>query len=162
MESRNRISTMALVHEGLYRSNDMSKVQIRDYVSILVPRLAAAYCCGRNINCVVDVQENMSLVIDQAIPLGLILNELVTNAVKHAFGDRGQGNITVSIRRVDAVVEAGVMDNGVGLPEDFDVKDSPTLGLQLVVQLTRQLRGALLIGKESGTSFTVTFPVKEA
>lgn len=161
VESRNRISTMALVHEELYRSEGMSRVRIREYVNKLVPRLASAFSCGRNMRCSVDVQDT-SLSIEQAIPFGLVLNELVTNSLKHAFVGLDSGIITVFVRRVDGALEAGVSDNGVGLPESFDVQDTPTLGMQLVVQLTRQLRGSLSIGKGPGTSFIVTFPVKEA
>jgi len=161
VESRNRISSMALVHEELYRSDNLSRVNIRDYLQKLVPRLVSAFCGGRRIGCTVDVQD-VSLIIDQAIPFGLILNELVTNSVKHAFNDRDSGEINVFVRRVDGSIQADVTDDGVGLPAGFDIEGTNTLGMQLIVQLARQLRGELQVGTGAGTSFTLVFPLKEA
>ena len=161
VESRNRISSMALVHEELYLSDNLSRVNIRDYLQKLVPRLVSAFCGGRRITCSVEVQE-VSLVIDQAIPFGLILNELVTNSAKHGFNGRDSGEIHVFVRCVDGSVQASVNDDGIGLPDGFDVNGTLTLGMQLIVQLARQLRGELRIGTGAGASFTLVFPAKEA
>lgn len=161
LESRNRISSMALVHEELYRSDDLSSVNIRDYAVKLVPRLVSTFSSGRGIQCVLESDE-INLAIDQAIPFGLIVNELVTNAAKHAFAGRDPGIITVVIRALDGKLVAVVSDDGVGLPHHFDPADTSTLGMQLVVQLSRQLKGELILGNSQGTSFTLSFPVKEA
>jgi PAS domain S-box-containing protein len=161
LESRNRISSMALVHEELYRSDDLSSVNLREYANKLVPRLTAAFSSGKGLRCLVDSDET-ALVIDQAIPFGLIVNELVTNAAKHAFPGNTSGTVSLTIRRVDGTLHATVSDDGVGLPPDFDPSGTTTLGMQLVVQLTRQLRGELTHGTSHGTSFTLSFPVKEA
>ncbi|MBI4806012.1 MAG: PAS domain S-box protein [Desulfovibrio sp.] len=161
VESRNRISSMALVHEELYRSDNLSRVNIREYLQKLVPRLVSTFCGGRSIGCTVDVQD-VSLIIDQAIPFGLILNELVTNSAKHAFNGRGSGKIGVFVKRVDGNIQADVTDDGVGLPAGFDINGTQTLGMQLVVQLARQLRGELQVGTDTGTLFSLVFPLKEA
>lgn len=161
LESRNRIASMALVHEELYRSDDLSSVNIREYALKLVPRLVAAFHSGKGIQCVVEA-DDVCLVIGQAIPFGLIINELVTNAAKHAFKERPSGTISVAIHGVDGRLQARVSDDGVGLPPDFDPASTSTLGMQLVVQLTRQLRGELIHGDSQGTSFTLSFPVMEA
>jgi len=160
LESRNRIASMALVHEELYRSDDLSSVNIREYALKLVPRLVAAFHSGKGIQCAVEA-DDICLVIGQAIPFGLIINELVTNAAKHAFKDRPSGTISVAIHGVDGRLEARVLDNGIGLPQDFDPASTSSLGMQLVVQLTRQLRGELIHGDSQGASFTLSFPVME-
>ncbi|MFP5220875.1 MAG: sensor histidine kinase [Acidobacteriota bacterium] len=161
LESRNRIASMALVHEELYRSDDLSSVNIREYALKLVPRLVAAFHSGKGIRCTIEA-DDVCLVIGQAIPFGLVINELVTNAAKHAFVDRQSGTISVIIHGVDGMLQASVSDDGVGLPPDFDPAATSTLGMQLVVQLTRQLRGELTQGGKQGTSFTLSFPVTEA
>ncbi|MFZ5427067.1 MAG: sensor histidine kinase [Thermodesulfobacteriota bacterium] len=160
-ESRSRITTMALVHEELYRSSDLSGVNIREYVNKLVPRLGAAFGAGRGLEYRVEARD-AELVIDQAIPFGLIVNELVTNAVKHAFGGRDCGVITVEAGMVDGVMCLKVSDNGNGLPAGFDAAATPTLGMQLILQLTKQLRGEIEIETGTGASFTMVFPVKES
>lgn len=160
-ESRSRITTMALVHEELYRSSDLSSVNIREYVNKLVPRLGAAFGAGGGIEYRVEARDT-ELAIDQAIPFGLIVNELVTNAAKHAFGGRDSGIISVAVGTVDGTVSLKVSDNGNGLPAGFDAAATTTLGMQLILQLTKQLRGEVEIGTGNGASFTIAFPVKES
>ncbi|WP_243310659.1 sensor histidine kinase [Fundidesulfovibrio agrisoli] len=159
-ESRNRIGSMALVHEELYRSGDLSSVPVEPYLQRLVPRLLAASCDGRDISCKLDV-DDVQLVVDQAIPFGLIVNELVTNSLKHAFKGRERGEVAVSVRLKGGEITLRVEDDGVGLPPDFDLEGTATLGMQLVVQLAMQLRGRLCVRQGSGAAFECVFQAKE-
>lgn len=155
----NRVSSMALIHEELYGSTNLAQVNVRHYVERLAPKLVATYQAKRPVVCRVEA-DDVTLNIDQAVPFGLVVNELVTNAAKHAFRENG-GTITVTVRRVDRTVEAGVSDDGVGLPEGFDPAGATTLGLSLVTQLVRQLHGELVMGQGPGASLGFRFPVKE-
>ncbi|MFP5238429.1 MAG: sensor histidine kinase [Acidobacteriota bacterium] len=159
-ESRNRIGSMALVHEELYRSGDLSSVPVEPYLQRLVPRLLAASCGGRDISCKLDV-DCVQLVVDQAIPFGLIVNELVTNALKHAFNGRERGQVSVAVRQRNGEVTLRIEDDGVGLPPDFDLEGTATLGMQLVVQLAMQLHGRLCVSEGSGAAFECVFQAKE-
>jgi len=158
---RQRIGCMALVHEALHRSENLDDICMANYAGQLLSRLMGSVGAGRGIQC--DLQaEGLDLHIAQAVPLGLILNELVTNTVKHAFPDGKGGKLEVVVRQVDSLVRVEVTDNGVGLPEGFDPEATDTLGMQLVVQLTRQLHGELRLGKGKGASFSITFPLMGA
>jgi len=159
-ESRNRISSMALVHEELYSSRDLSSVPVEPYLHRLVPRLLSASSNGKDIACEL-VADAVQLVVDQAIPFGLIVNELVTNALKHAFVGRERGELAVSVRRSGGDIVLRVADDGVGLPEGFNPANTSTLGMQLVVQLATQLRGRLCVESGVGAVFECVFPAKE-
>jgi two-component sensor histidine kinase len=104
--------------------------------------------------------EDVSLGVDKAIPCGLILNELITNALKHAFPPPARGTVRVELRpEGDRRIAFSVSDDGVGMPEDFDLKNSSSLGLSLVYTLVEQLEGEVEIVRDSGTRFRVTFPM---
>jgi PAS domain S-box-containing protein len=159
-ESRNRVNSIALIHEKLYRSQELVRLDYRAYVSDLVASLFGAYGVnGERLHARMRVGE-IFLEVDTAIPLGLVVNELVSNALKHAFPDRRAGEIWVHL---DAVgpreYELEVGDNGVGLPVNFDWRTSTSLGLRLVNDLTRQLEGSVAVerGAEGGTVFRVRF-----
>ncbi|GFK93939.1 putative sensor histidine kinase pdtaS [Fundidesulfovibrio magnetotacticus] len=160
LSSRERIACMALVHEALYRSENLDDVWFGEYARQLVSRLMSSLCARPDVHYTVEA-DDVRLSIAQAVPLGLILNELVTNAMKHAFpGGRG-GSLNLRVRQVDTTVMLHIDDDGVGIPEGFDPETTSTLGMQLVVQLTRQLRGELIVGKgRKGASFSITFPIK--
>ncbi|EJL33388.1 signal transduction histidine kinase, partial [Novosphingobium sp. AP12] len=157
-ESRNRVRSMALVHENLYRAGTFARVAMGDHVRALCSHLARAYGEAPNRNAVeVDVAE-VELDLDRAIPCGLIVNELVSNALKHAFPDGRAGTIRVTLeaQRQGRFV-LSVADDGVGLPDGAESGD--TLGLQLVRDLTEQLRGRIEVRSEHGTSFSIIFGV---
>ncbi len=156
--SRNRISSMALVHEEIYRSDDFSGVNLKNYVTKLLPRIVNTFMGSKKFECLLDVEE-VWVNIDKAVPFGLILNEIVTNAAKHAFPGRGDGRMTVSIKEKDGTLEAVVEDNGVGLPDGFDPERSQTLGMQLIANLARQLKGTLRVESEGGTRFSLEVPL---
>lgn len=160
-ESRNRIASMALVHEELYRSGDLGRVDVKEYLERLAPRVIQTLRGNKHLNIVLDLAA-CHLPVDKAIPFGLIVNELLTNAIKHGFEGRKTGEIRLAVAVSDAFVLAEVADDGVALPEGFHPDACKTLGMQLVVQLTRQLRGALTFGSGQGTVFRLSFPLADA
>lgn len=157
-ESQERIKAMALVHERLYRSRDFASIDFGEYVENLIRHLALSYVEDQErISVRIDVA-NFTMDIEEAIPCGLIINELISNALKHAFPDGRRGEIWVACRAdAEGVVTIEVRDNGVGLPTDRDLLDSDTLGLQIVSMLTRQLRGTIEMKSDGGASFILTF-----
>jgi len=157
-ESQSRIASMALAHEALYGSEDLARVDLKDYVDRLMTRLVSSLG-DRGVQVQVEVSA-VPLPLTKAVPCGLILNELVTNALKYAFDGPG-GRIVVSTRREGSRVELRVEDNGRGLPAHITPENAATLGLQLVNNLTGQLRGELHITRDNGTIFTIRFPVEE-
>jgi two-component sensor histidine kinase len=163
-ESRNRIRSMAMVHEKLYHGSDLSRIDIREYIVSLVNYLNSSYNqSGNRIEISVDIRIFTRLfAIDEAIPCGLIINELLTNAFKYAFQKSGEGKLYVGFHeKIEAgkktVFSLEVKDNGQGLPADLDVQTTPTLGLQLVTLLTEQLSGKLRVFRSKGTRFQVSF-----
>ena len=160
-ESRNRIASMALVHEELYRSGDLGRVDVKEYLERLAPRVIQTLRGNKRLDIVLDLTD-CHLPVDKAIPFGLIVNELLTNAIKHGFDGRQTGEIRLAVSVSDAFVRAEVADDGVALPEGFHPEACKTLGMQLVVQLTRQLRGALTFGSGQGTVFRLSFPLADA
>jgi two-component sensor histidine kinase len=157
-ESRHRIRSMALVHERLYQAPDLARVDFAEYVRSLINYLYQSYSIAPDrVRISVEV-EPLDLGLDVAIPCGLILNELVTNALKHAFpGDSG-GQIKVAFRRCgeDAFCLT-VSDTGVGLPPDQNVWRNGSLGLQLVETLVKQMEGTLDLDRSHGAKFSITF-----
>ncbi|EHJ46503.1 signal transduction histidine kinase [Solidesulfovibrio carbinoliphilus subsp. oakridgensis] len=158
-ESRNRIASMALIHEELYRSGDLARVDLKEYLERLTPKVVQSLRGRKSLGFALNLTE-CRVTVDKAIPFGLIVNELVTNAVKHGFTGREAGNIRVTMAREGEMVQAVVEDDGVGLPDGFHPDVVRSLGMQLIVQLTRQLRGALTFGSTAeGTIFRLAFPL---
>ncbi|MEH2345314.1 MAG: PAS domain S-box protein [Nostoc sp.] len=157
-DSQNRIASIALVHEKLYRSEDLADIDFAQYIPDLTTHLFDSYNVSSSqikLNIQVD---NASLDIETAIPCALIINELVSNALKYAFvGNRG-GKIEVKFyQKSESNLILIIKDNGVGLPENFDSKKTKTLGITLVQGLVKQLRGKLEINSQQGTEFRITF-----
>jgi predicted ATPase/two-component sensor histidine kinase len=157
-ESRNRVRSMALVHENLYRAGNFARVPMLSHLQSLCAQLVRAYDMqARSAELVVE-GDDVQLDLDRAISCGLITNELVSNAMKHAFPYRRAGRVVVAMRlREDGRLSLSVSDDGVGLPPDLDVADAPSLGLQLVHDLSLQLDARLHVCREGGTTFTITF-----
>ncbi len=158
-EMQNRIQSMSLVHEKLYRSQNFSAVDFGDYLRSFIRHLVHSFAIDEHrVKTIIDV-EPVHLGIDIAVPCALIVNELVTNSLKHAFpGDR-KGEIAVSFRMNDSsgcLMRIG--DDGVGLPDDVDTASPESLGLRIVHVLTKQLDGTLRINRESGLGYTIEFP----
>jgi PAS domain S-box-containing protein len=158
-ESQNRVKSMALIHERLYQSGNLARIDFKEYLSSLVGHLSRSYPIGE-VSFEEDVDELM-LEIDTAIPCGLIVNELVSNALKHAFVGRSGGKVQVTLHALENQhCRLTVNDNGVGFPPGIEYRDASTLGLQLVNVLTGQLNGSLDITVANGTTFVITFPMK--
>jgi PAS domain S-box-containing protein len=156
-ESQNRIRSMALIHENLYKSGDLQNINFREYITEIVQQLSRSYG-GQDIALTMKV-DDVHVDIDTAVPLGLIINELVSNALKYAFPDN-KGEITVILRAGDSIIELIVKDDGVGIPSTVDVRTTKTLGLQLVFSLVEnQLNGHINLERKKGTEFYITLPV---
>ncbi len=159
-ESQNRIGAMALVHEKLYQSEFVASINLGDYIESLTQYLFSTFVRDTEaIGLTVEV-EDVHLAIDEAIPCGLIVNELVSNALKHAFPIGVKGDIAVRCRSgKDGLVTVTVSDTGIGLPAGFDIENAESLGLQLVTMLVKQLRGAMrLVTERGGTTVMISFP----
>ena len=159
-ESQHRIRSMALIHEKLYQSPDLAEVDFADYLRSLIAYLVRAYHISEaQVTLKLDT-EPVRLRIDTAIPCGLILNELVSNALKHAFpnGRRGEIDVTVRAEKPERA-SLWVSDNGVGLPDGMDWRAAPSLGLRLVHTLTQQLHGTLEVETANGATFRLSFPL---
>ena len=153
-----RIRAMALVHQKLYRSQNLSSIEMSSYVRELVDLLLTSYPVQPGQIQINLAVEKMTLLIDIAIPCGLILNELLSNALKHAFPAGRSGEITICCRCDNGRINLQVSDNGVGLPADFDIRFSDTLGLQTVLSIAEhQLGGHLHYSGRPGAQFTVEF-----
>ncbi len=158
--SRDRVISMALVHEELYRSRDYARIDMNTYLGNLTRQILSVYDTGGNIRLSAQA-EGIVLNVNTAVPCGLILNELITNAVKHAFPTGGPGDIHIVLRAVDDdCIELSVSDNGIGMPEGFEWQQCGSMGLTLVRLLTEQIRGTLEIFGENGTHCRIRFPKK--
>ncbi|MGQ9583462.1 MAG: PAS domain S-box protein [Thermoplasmatota archaeon] len=159
-ESQDRVAAMALVHESLYRSSDLARIDFAQYVRDFVTTLVRSQGIEPDVISLRIKVENIHLPIDAAVPCGLIINELVTNCIKHAFPDGRRGEIAIELHRLgDGRLRLRVSDNGTGLREGLDIRSAGTLGLQIVSTLAEQLQGSLEAEseKDRGTSFTVVF-----
>jgi two-component system, sensor histidine kinase PdtaS len=155
-DSKDRIRSMALIHEKLYQSNDLSLIDFSDYIEVLAGRLLELYGVRNRIDLIVEA-DDMHLNIDTAIPCGLIINELVSNSIQHAFPKDKQGKITINFKMNQDEYVLMVSDDGIGFPENIDFKNSESLGLQIVNTLTMQLGGYIELKRNNGTKFILSF-----
>ncbi|MGB3480131.1 MAG: histidine kinase dimerization/phosphoacceptor domain -containing protein [bacterium] len=158
-QTQDRIKTMALIHEKLYTSQDMVNIDFREYIQNLSAHLLRSYGTASRIELRIEVEKIM-LDIDRAVPCSLIINELITNSIKHAFSNGKKSCITIDFYTNKKEYVLSVADNGKGLPDNFDYRNTKSLGLQLVCALTEQLHGNINLGKNKGTKFTITFRKK--
>jgi PAS domain S-box-containing protein len=160
-ESTQRIRAMSMVHEKLYSGSDLSHIDFISYLTTLAKSQVAFYQLEPGKVTLETTGENIMLDINTAIPLGLVMNELLSNSLKHAFpGDR-KGTIRIDARETEGRLEISISDDGVGLPEGFDYSTSPSLGLRLVHILIEQLSGTIEPKKEKGTMFTIVIKEKQ-
>jgi PAS domain S-box-containing protein len=157
-ESQNRVRSLALVHERLLRSPDLASVDFGEYIRNIVSSLFSSYhTLAQGVSSEVEAEE-IYLGVDLATPCGLILNELISNALKHAFPEGRRGKISISFhRREKGQYVMRVRDDGIGFPPALDIGHTETLGLQLVDTLSKQLAGTLELNREGGADFTLTF-----
>ncbi len=156
-ECQNRIISMAIIHEKLYRSEDLANIDTKNYIETLAASLIRSYRTDMEVelevNCTVS-----SVGIDTLMPLGLILNELISNSLKYAFTDRSGGNIQIGLnKKYNGEFEMTVQDNGIGLPADFSWEDSTTLGIELIKTLVEQVDGTIEKMAGPGTCFKICF-----
>jgi PAS domain S-box-containing protein len=163
-DTRNRVRSMALLHEVLYRSDNLAYINFQAYVKELIAQLLRSFGPAASRIKVEILVAPVGLPLDQAVPLGLMINELISNALKHGFPEDRRGTVVVSLNPVeDRTVVMQICDDGIGLSRDFDPARTDTLGLTLVSNLARQLQGHLSIEQPSagGTGFTVVFPLSK-
>jgi PAS domain S-box-containing protein len=175
-ESRDRVISMALIHEELYKRKQFETLDLSAYIRKLVEKLFQTYRLDdKNIHMYMDLEENVFLNMDNAVPLGIIVTELVSNSLKHAFSGRDEGRIDINLRRekngglinnredgkYEGCKSTGfvlkVADDGVGISESIDLENSKSLGIQLVTTLVDQLNGKLELKRNSGSEFTINF-----
>ncbi|AKB81566.1 sensory transduction histidine kinase [Methanosarcina barkeri 3] len=170
-ESQDRVISMALIHEELYRGKELDKLNFSPYIEELASTLFHTYRLGNtSISLSMDLEDDLFFDIDTAVPLGIIVNELVSNSLKHAFSDRERGEIRIKLHREKTTgfeIEnreststsfiLTISDNGVGIPENLNIEDLDSLGMQLVTSLVDQLDGELELKRDGGTEFTIRF-----
>ncbi|MFA4876990.1 MAG: PAS domain S-box protein [Methanoregula sp.] len=160
-ESQNRVRAMALVHEKLYQSADLATIDLDNYLRFLGDNLFQFLgMSGKGITLNMDIRD-IFLPIDTAIPMGLIINELISNSLKYAFPLGRTGEISIAIHRQDTTLSIRFKDNGIGIPEDFNWRNAESLGLRLVCSLVEQLDGTIELDRSSGTAFTIVVEEKE-
>ncbi len=155
-----RIASMALVHETLYRSESISDIPFDGYLENLAEEVTSSIATVRDIRTEIEVGD-IRFGLDTVVTLGLIVNELMVNSMKYAFIGRGKGTIKVFMEHNEGSYVLTYMDDGIGLPADFSIDASNSLGMRLVRVLSRQLRGSVTIGGNHGSpgaSFTIIFP----
>ncbi|AKB50450.1 Sensory transduction histidine kinase [Methanosarcina barkeri str. Wiesmoor] len=169
-ESQNRVFSMSLIHEELYKGDEACSLDFSSYLEKLAENLFRTYSTsGKSIHLNTDLEENTFLDMDTAVPLGIIVNELISNSLKHAFTEKKEGEIQVRFFRDkekcnemhSLIFSLIISDNGIGIPEDLDLENIKSLGLQLVNILVDQLDGELQLKRDNGTNFTLKFSVKE-
>ncbi|WP_440947665.1 PAS domain S-box protein [Methanosarcina sp. T3] len=171
-ESIDRVLSIALVHEELYKGKNIDLLNFSQYIKELANNLLLTYSLKNDVSLNFDMEENIFLYMDTAIPLGIIVNELVSNSFKYAFPDRDKGEIRIKLRREEkgkckingckcADFVLTVSDDGIGIPENLNIKDLNSLGFQLVTSLVDQLDGDFELKRNNGTEFTMGFSVIE-
>jgi two-component sensor histidine kinase len=153
-ESKNRVISMAIIHEMLYQSKDLNYINFSDYIRNMVTNLFDSYG-AKNTLLEINVEE-IYLNIETSVPLGLIISELVSNSLKYAFPEK-KGTISIELQPKNKKYELIISDNGVGIPEEIDFNTESTLGLRLVKSLVNQLDGTIELDKSHGTKYTIKF-----
>src|SRR6056297_1354399 len=160
--SQSRVHSMALVHEKLYQSSELARIDMNDYISRIVEELVQLYADESRIELDLHI-EDIALTITQAVPFGLLLNELVTNSLIHAFPDGRQGKISIRLSsEAERECSLGVCDTGIGFSDTTGMTDRTSLGLQLVEVLSEQLHGVAQLSNDGGACFRLSFPLEPA
>lgn len=157
-DGQNRVRSMALVHEKFYQAEELSEINFNEYLEKLCHYLFQSYGDKTDRIELTVTGDKVGLDMDTAMPCGLLVNEIVSNSYKYAFPGNMKGFINISLSRVPGKVGLKIHDSGIGLPTDFQLETSESLGMQLIQALTSQLDGELVISKDNGTTFEIIFP----
>ena len=157
-ETQHRIQSMAQLHEFLYQSADFLSINIREYLSQIVDELLVAWACVSDRVEITKSIDNLNVSLEIALPIGLIVNELVSNSLKYAFVGKESGNLDISLVMEGETVVLCARDDGCGLPEDFRISEAVSLGMVLIRSLTQQLHGRISVVSEKGTAIQIVFP----
>ena len=160
LEGQNRVRSIALIHDQLYKTDSITEIDLSVYIKELIESLDESLNRRSYRIAIAYEVDNITLDVSQAIPVGIILNEIATNALKYAFPDGQTGTIMILVKRVQAFVEMQVRDNGIGLPTDFSLSSMDTLGITLLEGLTAQLQGSFHIESNKGLTVFLKFPIK--
>ncbi|MFM2395302.1 MAG: hypothetical protein RLZZ546_3285, partial [Bacteroidota bacterium] len=159
-ESKNRVLSIALIHQRLYQEADLRNVELKDYIENLCNHLTSSYS---NVTGHVQIERDIEpLVLEEDIimPLGLILNELVTNSIKYAFPEKKQGVIKIWIRKIDSSIIMKVKDNGIGVNVDL-IKNEKSFGFKMIRSFLQKLKGEIEISNNQGTEVTIKFSIEQ-
>jgi len=157
--SQSRLKSMALVHDKLYRTSSLTDIEMSQYVEELVRSLHNTFVGPKQDISLNFKIEDINLDIDQAIPCGLLINEIVVNAFKHGFENKDKGSIEIAMKKQNGDARLVIADDGHGIPEDFDISKSSSLGMMLIETFKNQLDASLHISNSRGTRFTFSFPI---
>jgi PAS domain S-box-containing protein len=156
-DSQNQIKSIALVYENLYQTKDLKSIDLSEFIKTLTDDLLRSYGTGKDsVKSIINIK-NIILDIDTAITCGLIITELFTNSLNHAFPKGQKGNIKIEVISEDNGFKLIVADNGIGLPKNIDVQNSETLGFQLINTLVMEINGKIKVDRSAGTKFIITF-----
>ena len=161
-DSQSRVYAMSAVHETLHGSENLSEIDLKKYLSNITTSVFQTYSVNPGNITLHNTAEKIPISINQASPMGLIINELLSNSLKYAFPDERKGEINVQIKRLGKEIELTVMDDGIGMPKELDPKNANTLGLKLVRTLVEdQLDGTIDMESQNGTKFTIKFKIEQ-
>jgi PAS domain S-box-containing protein len=156
-DSQMRVKSMAMIHEKLYQSKTFTEIDMAEYIYNLITEIFYTYTVNTNqIKKIIEI-DDVKLNIETSVPCGLIISEIVTNSLKYAFPNRKEGEIRVSLLAHDDYYKLTIMDNGIGLPNNFKIDETETLGLQLVKSLVNQIDGEIELDRNHGTKYKITF-----
>jgi two-component sensor histidine kinase len=158
-ESQDRAKSMALIHEKLYGADDLRKIDFSDYLRTLTSELFNSYNLSPGISLNMEI-DKLDIDVNTSVPLALIVNEIVSNSLKHGFKDKDNGNIWINFYKKDQEYELIVEDDGVGFSDNLDFKKTESFGMQIVNSLTQQLNGKISMEKTEGTRFILNFKDK--
>jgi two-component system, sensor histidine kinase PdtaS len=156
-EGKNRVKSMALIHQKLYQSDNLKGIMLPDYLQNLTKSLFESYNINPDKVKLTSKVEPINLDVDTAIPIGLIINELISNSLKYAFSENGGGELSISLKNKDGLLELVVADNGVGFPKDYEAEKSSSFGMRLIRALGEKLESTLNIQSDNGTQVIMTF-----
>jgi len=157
-QCQRRIQSMAVIHEMIYRNPDFNGIDASNYIGLLCSQLMQGYAAAESKLAFTQEVDHLLLSLEQAIPMGLIINELLSNALKHAFANRKVGSLSVILKDSEGKLKLSVSDDGIGMKDDLGAGQTDSLGAQLVLALTQQLDGTLTTERTSGTRINIVFP----